>query len=391
MAVALAGATSVDAATADVQAAASYEGRPLAEVLQSLQRQGLTIVFTSQLVRPDMTVAAEPAAREPRQLLEEVLAPHGLGVEAGPEGILVVVAKAAAGDIGKASIEGRVFAREGRRGLAGAVVRVVERAQEAAVLDDGSFSVAALDPGSYTLEVSAAGYLEQRIEGISVAAGEARQVVFYLRLQPVFHDEIVVQPSRLSLLQEPSDSSLSFGREEIERLPHLGGDIFRAASLLPGVAANDVTARLSVHGGRSDEVKILLDGQELYDAYHLQDYDGALSLIPARALASASLTTGAYPVSHGDRMSGVLDLRTTDPPAGRQLVLGLSVLDALASGSGRLADDRGAWLVTMRRGSLDLARDAIGGEHPQFWDVLGKAELHDGPRPGGSPGPRGRR
>jgi hypothetical protein len=283
---------------------ASYAGRPLAEVLLSLQRRGLSIVFTSQLVRPDMKVVREPVAREPRQLLEEILAPHGLGIEAGPEGVLVVVAKP---------------------------VQETKPVQERVV---------------------------------------ARP--------PVFRDEIVVQPSRLSLFHEPSDPSLSLGREEIESLPHLGGDVFRATSLLPGVASNDVSAQFSVHGGRRDEVAVLLDGQELYDAYHLKDYDGALSVVPGRALASASLTTGAYPASHGDRMSGVLDLRTVNPPAGRHYVLGLSVLDALASGSGRFAADRGDWLFTLRRGSLDLAGNVIGNERPGFWDVLGKAELTTG-------------
>jgi hypothetical protein len=355
-------------------AAVSYAGRSLAEVLLSLQRQGLTIVFTSQLVRPDMKVVREPSAREPRRILDEVLAPHGLEVEDGPGGVLVVVAKAADRER-KASIEGKVLARGSRRGLAGAVVRMVEGGLKAPVQDDGSFSMAALAAGSYTLEASAPGYLDERIGGISVAAGESRRVDFHLHEQPVFHDEIVVQPSRLSLLHEQPDSSLSLGRDEIESLPHLGGDVFRATSLLPGVAANDVTAQLSVHGGRGDEVKVLLDGQELYDAYHLKDYDNALSVVPARALAGASLTTGAFPASQGDRMSGVLDLRTVDPPAGRQHTLGLSVLDVLASSSGRSAEGRGAWLASARRGSLDLAREAIGDGSPRFWDVLGKGEV----------------
>ncbi|HEY7213205.1 MAG TPA: TonB-dependent receptor [Thermoanaerobaculia bacterium] len=283
--------------------ASNYQGRPLSEALLSLQRQGLAIVFTSRLVRPEMTVVAEPASREPRRILDEILAPHGLAVEEGPGGVLVVVAKKAGGST-KTEVE-----------------------EEAAPA------------------------------------------------LPVFHDEIVVQPSRVSLLNEQPESSLSLSREDIETLPHLGGDVFRTTSLLPGVAANDVTARFSVHGGRRDEVAILLDGQELYDAFHLKDYDSALSFVPARALASATLTTGAYPASRGDRMSGVLDLRTADPPAGRRYVFGLSVFDALASSAGRFAEDRGAWLLTARRGSLALARDAIGNEDPQFWDVLGKLEL----------------
>lgn len=285
--------------------ATDFEGRPLAEALLSLQKQGLTIVFSSQLVRPEMKVFREPAAREPRRILDEILAPHGLAVEEGPGGVLIVVAGAA----------------------------------------------------------------PPAVQGEEEGAPAPRLV---------FRDEILVQPSRLSLLDEEPESTFSLGREEIERLPHLGGDVFRATSLLPGVTAGDVTARFSIHGGRRDEVKILLDGQELYDAFHLKDYDEALSFVSAHALASASLTTGAWPASHGDRMSGVFDLRTVEPREGRQYAVALSVLDALASSSGRLAGDRGAWLLTARRGSLDLAGEVIGDENPGFWDLLGKAERATG-------------
>jgi outer membrane receptor protein involved in Fe transport len=292
---------------ADPAGAERYAGRPLAEVLRSLEAQGLEIVFTSELVRPEMVVAEEPVARTPRRVLDEVLAPHGLAVREDPSRVLVVVS--AASEAGPAAGD---------------------------------------------------------------KAGEA-----VLR-RPWLHDEIVVRPSRLSLLFERPDSPVALSRDDIEALPHLGGDVFRAISLLPGTAANDVTAQFSVHGGRRDEVRVLLDGQELYDAYHLQDYDNALSIVSAGSLAGASLLTGAFPASQGDRMSGVLELRTVDPPTGRQYALGASVLDALASTSGRFAGERGAYLLTARRGSLDLAGRVIGDEHPAFWDVLGKAEVDTG-------------
>lgn len=282
--------------------AARYAGRELADVLRELQDRGLALVFTTELVRPGMEVGTEPAAREPRRVLEEVLAPHGLAVQEGPDGVLVVVAA----------------------------------------------------PGS--------------------AGGEAPEPEGAPE-RPYVHDEIVVRPSRLSMLFERPESPLALTREELESVPHLGGDLFRALTLFPGTTANDVTAAFSVHGGRRDEVRVVIDGQELYDAYHLQDYDSALSIIAARSLAGASLLTGAFPVSHGDRMGGVLELETVDPPAGRHFTLGVSALDALAQGSGRFAGERGSWLVTARRGSLDLASEAIGDEHPAFWDVLAKGEV----------------
>ena len=72
-------------------ASPSYAGKPLTDVLRDLQRRGLNIVFSSELVKPDMKVATEPKATAPRKILDEVLAPHGLAVRAGPREALIVV------------------------------------------------------------------------------------------------------------------------------------------------------------------------------------------------------------------------------------------------------------------------------------------------------------
>ncbi|HXU47232.1 MAG TPA: TonB-dependent receptor [Thermoanaerobaculia bacterium] len=280
-----------------------YAGRLLSEVLRGLEGAGLTLVFTSELVRPEMRVQKEPAAREPRRILDEILAPFGLEAREGAPGVLVIVARARGGE---------------RTAIAGKVPDV---------------------PALY------------------------------------IHDEMIVRPSRLEILEARPGSAFSLDREAIESLPHLGGDLFRTAPLLPGVAGNDVSAQFSVHGGRRDEVRIVLDGQELFAPFHLADYDSALSIVPAHTLAGATLTTGAFPAAEGDRMSGVLDLRTLEPAAGRETTLGLSVLDLLASSSARSADGRRAWLLSGRRGSLDLARRAIGAERPRYWDALGKVSI----------------
>src|SRR5688572_28078176 len=62
-------------------AGAAWLGRPLADVLRELQSSGLKIVFTSQLVKPEMRVEAEPVSGDPRRILDEVLAAHGLKAE----------------------------------------------------------------------------------------------------------------------------------------------------------------------------------------------------------------------------------------------------------------------------------------------------------------------
>ena len=270
----------------------ALEGKTLAEALLSLQQQGLKIVFSDRLVEPGMRVIHEPGGETPQEVLNALLAPHGLEVEKGAGGTLVVVR--------------------------------------------GGEGEGAVEPSRY------------------------------------FGEEIVVRPSEWAVLQEEPVAPLSMDRDEVRALPHLGDDVFRALSLLPGVSSNDATAALTVHGGRRDEVLILLDGQELYDAFHLKDFDSALSIVPAEGLAGVSLSTGAFPASSGDRMGGVLELTTRRPAARRRTRLGVSLLHAQLSSSGLFAAERGTWLASARRGSVDLATRLLGDEDPSFWDAFAK-------------------
>ncbi|MEO7795899.1 MAG: TonB-dependent receptor [Thermoanaerobaculia bacterium] len=330
-----------------------------------------------------MRVLADPRSISPRAILDELLAPHGLRAEEQAGGVLVVLPSTQV-DPAPASVPGSIVAElkvSGDLAPVRGATAVVFAPDPIEVLCaiDGRCVVADLAPGAYSLETRAHGFLDAHLSRVTVEPGRVTRLVIELQPEPYIHDEIVIQSSQLSLLQAEPAAPISIGRSEMERVPHLGGDLFRALSLLPGITANDVSARFSIHGGRRDEVAVVLDGQELYDTFHLKDYDGALSAVPAKNLAGANLITGALDASYGDRMGGALDL-TTIQPRTRRTLLGLSSIDALLQGSGLLPEDRGSWLVSVRRGFLDLAGRAIGTETPALWDLLAKLEFRLGDR-----------
>lgn len=351
-----------------------WRGLPLVDALSALRARGLTLVFTDAVVTPDLVVVVEPATTAPREILDEILKPLGLAVREGPEAVLVVVSARKPPPAGLVVL-GQVVGRSDGVPIARARVIADEQGAETETDATGRFSLPELGPGTHRLRVEADGYLERVVDGLDANGSDSRPLCIELDPSPFVQDSIVVQPSRLSLLYSRPESLLALARDEIEQLPHLGDDLFRAISLLPGAVANDVTAQFSVHGGRRDEVEIRLDGQELYDAFHLADYDNATSIVSARSLAGASLSTGAFPASRGDRMSGVLELETVEPRGPRRFAIGVGALDLSASGSGELAGGRGGWTVHARRGSLDLAADAIGRVGPAYWDLLARVDL----------------
>ncbi len=358
----------------------AFRGQSLIEALRELNARGLKLVFTSSVVRPEMKVEVEPTATDDREVLEQLLLPHGLTTQEGPGETLIIVPRSVAGRVGSGPVVGFVRSRADGSGVAGATVRVLETGAEVTTAADGSFEVGLSPQGLFTLEARRRGFVLGQVGEVGVGAGSI-EVEIVLDPAPVMEEELLVTPSRVSILREEPVAQLDFSRDDIHALPHLGGDFFRALSLLPGLAGNDVSAQFHVRGGRRDETQILLDGQELYEVYHLQDYDSALSVIAPTTLENVDLITGGFPAEHGDRMSGVLDMTTITPTGSTQGLIGIGLLSAQLGGAGVFGAERqGSWLAQVRRGSIDLANQLLGNEDPRYWDAFGKVDYRLGAR-----------
>lgn len=77
-------------AGAAVAAAPDWQGRPVAELLDSFSEQGYGIIYSSDVVTADMLVSGEPDFADPMAGLAAVLAAHGLNLEKGPAGTWLV-------------------------------------------------------------------------------------------------------------------------------------------------------------------------------------------------------------------------------------------------------------------------------------------------------------
>jgi len=202
---------------------------------------------------------------------------------------------------------------------------------------------------------------------------------------PVALDEINVTAGYSINRDEPTPT-VALTSAEILELPHFGDDVFRALPLLPGVSGNDVSAQFNVRGGLYRENLQRIDGQEIFEPYHLKDFQGVFSIVDPDTLGGVDLINGGFPAEYGDRMSGVLDMTTKRPDA-RRFDLGISLTMARASAAGRLANGKGAWMTSLRRGYLDLILGLVGedeeeereGSGPTYWDLFGKLDYELGP------------
>jgi outer membrane receptor protein involved in Fe transport len=72
-------------------------------------------------------------------------------------------------------------------------------------------------------------------------------------------------------------------------------------------------------------------------------------------------------------MSGVVDIRLREPPSRTETELGVSFFNTWGLSRGRFGgDDRGDWLLSARRGNLDLLADAVNPDYgsPRYVDYL---------------------
>jgi hypothetical protein len=274
------------------------------------------------------------------------------------------------------SIAGQIRAADTHAPLAGAIVSIPGSAAVAQTDEQGRFTLAPVKDGAYTLQLRRIGYAPESIPGVIVAGGAAARVTGELQRAPSSLDSVLVSSShavaasRARLSPVPPRAILS--REEIEAAPQLASDAFRALSRIPGVASSDLSAGFRVRGSPNREVLLLFDGVELYEPFHLRDFDGALSIIDPTVLGSASLETGGFGARYGGHLAGVLELTSRDDgEAGENTTLAASIAGLGAMHRSSFAGGRGDWMLSARRGMLGTALSLTGdsrGLSPHYYD-----------------------
>ncbi len=192
--------------------------------------------------------------------------------------------------------------------------------------------------------------------------------------EPVRIEKIVVTPGRFTIYDGTS-ARIALSKQEIERFPLIDNDVMRAGHIFPGVVSSDYSARFSVRGGEKDDISVRLDGMELYNPYHLQDFGGAVSLIGIDLIQSTELLIGGFPAEYGEKMSGVFDITTRTPNTEEfSANFGVDLINATATLEGPLTD-KVSWLLSARRGYIDLIlvlMDIDENYKPQYADVYSK-------------------
>lgn len=290
----------------------SWQGEPLLSYIEYLRKEGLRIIYSTDLVREEYRLAVEPSGDDPEAALRSAVRPYGLTVSSGPAGSLLITE----------------------------------------------------DPAAATT---------------TPEAGQAEAAAVIPEPEPL--PEIVVTSSLYNIRYEHAGSYSFLDRDFSTRMPNLGDEAVRAIARLPGTSSDGVSTRHHVRGGVQNEQLFLLDGLRLYEPYHLKDFHSVATIVDQNVISGIDFYSAGYPARYGDRMSGVVDIRLREPPERLETELGVSFFNTWGLSRGRFGgDERGDWLLSARRGNLDLLVDAVNPDYgsPRYVDYLAHAGWQHG-------------
>ena len=353
------------AAWAQDDPARALAGRPVVEIIEEFRQDGLNIAYSTNLVAPELVIQQEPSPGEPLDIVRQVLRPHGLTIRT-ESGVHLVV-RFDQGGLEPGSILLVITANRDNQPLDRARLAVEPELPGSERLKPGIYEYSKVPPGRYQFSIELEGFDPVR-RVIDVWPGESMVVPIGLDEEKPEIETIAVSASRYEILRDIAASRFVLDQRTIQNMPDIGEDPIRAIQRLPGAAASGASAKTHLRGGESSEIGIMLNGQRLFDPFHIRDYQSIFSTVDARAIEGVEVYTGGFPVQFGNRMSGMVLMESLESLKPRHTEVGFSVFNTSVLTAGNEPDR--SWVFSARRGNLDLVIDPQFGS-PSYYDVFG--------------------
>jgi hypothetical protein len=201
--------------------------------------------------------------------------------------------------------------RDGKTGdpVIGAVIQVDNLQQGAVSNAEGKYKLN-IAPGLYTLMVSSVGFEKNQYQVKLVSNGELDMELFD---KSIALEDIVIYGDRVDKNVSSHQMSLvELDTRSIKQLPSIAGgkDILKGLTTMPGVKSiGEFSSGINVRGGGEDQNLFLFNGAPLFSTFHVF---GLLSVINPDAVDKLSLYKGHIPAVFGERVSSVIDIRTSE-------------------------------------------------------------------------------
>ena len=169
---------------------------------------------------------------------------------------------------------------------------------------DGSFTIKPIEPGTYTVKASFAGYTTFSLEGVIISANK----ITYLSgsnaikmSEGILVDEIEVRGYTKPLIDQGNISGETKTSKEIVALPTKS--INSIAATTAGIFQKDEGDAVNIRGSRTDATTYVVDGIKVR---------GSLG-VPTSSIEQITVVTGGLPAKYGDVTGGMIEVTTKGP------------------------------------------------------------------------------
>ena len=218
----------------------------------------------------------------------------------------VMTANVFAATTGK--IAGLVKDEETKKAIANVKVVVTGTSLSTLTNKDGYYVFTNVSPGNYEVEVEHVGYVAVAKSGARVLANLTTEMNFDLEATLVEIEGVTETAAKPLIKKDVTETTRIVESEQITEMPR--DTINGIIELQPGtsVTRNEGGSELHIRGGRSMEIKYLLDGISLDDPI-LRGQAGRISV---NAIEEMQIVTGGFNAEHGNAQSGVINMITKE-------------------------------------------------------------------------------
>jgi len=198
-----------------------------------------------------------------------------------------------AGTTGK--IAGKVYDYKTKEALIGAILILVDSRMGANSDLDGNYFIINIPPGVYDIKASLIGYAPVLIKNVRVSVDQTTKIDFEMSEQSHQINDIVVSAERTMVRKDLTSTESKVNGDNIALLPV--EDVQSVVNLQAGVVDGHF------RGGRSNEVKYLIDGVSVNDVF-----SGNTTLeAEVNSIQEIEVLTGTFNAEYGEALSGVVN------------------------------------------------------------------------------------
>ena len=198
-------------------------------------------------------------------------------------------------------IAGKIIDARSKEPLIGVNIIIIGTTMGATTDVDGNYFIINIPPGIYEIKATEIGYAPVSINNIRVSADQTTRIDFEMSEQAVELKSVVITASKPLVQRDLTSTQANISGNNISMLPV--EDVQSVINLQAGVVDGHF------RGGRSGEVKYLVDGVSVNDVY-----SGEATLeASTNSIQELQVITGTFNAEYGQAMSGVVNQITKIP------------------------------------------------------------------------------